>query len=93
MAGPMPLSCPVRLAREDEPGQYVVHHEEAILRVDHHTLSLLAPPTAHGCAAQSATGQGAVHSALFHTTLRSTWLGLGENKLMVVPFDRGCASE
>ena len=76
------LECTVRLAREDAPGQYLVHDEAAIVRVDGHTLSLLTCVPLGG-AAQTA-------QPLFHVPLRSIWLGLGTNKLMIVPVDRGC---
>lgn len=78
------LQCTVRLAREDAPGQYMVHDEAAVLRIDAHTLSLLAHPHV------PLGGAAPAPSAVFHVALRSIWLGLGANKLMVVPVDRGC---
>ena len=66
------LRYPVRVAKEDSPGQYVLQADKATLVLcERGTLSLAAS-----------------HEPLFHASLQHLKLGASRGKLLVVPLDR-----
>uniref|UniRef100_A0A7S4C2Q3 Uncharacterized protein n=1 Tax=Chrysotila carterae TaxID=13221 RepID=A0A7S4C2Q3_CHRCT len=65
----------VRLAKEDDNGQYYVEDDAAVLRLDSKTLSIMS---------------GEVQArAYVHFPLRSIKLGITTTKIMLVPRNRG----